>query len=194
MDEKFNFAQVCALVVENDQYSTAIMAQILRGFGLSKHVFTATGEEAQSRIPGGRFDLMICESVLPDMPAGDLIRWVRRQEVPEIRFIPIVVLTGYTQISVVVSVRDAGANCVVRKPVSPNILLDHMIWAAKSDRPFIETEDYIGPCRRFKNVGPPYGVGRRKTDVSAELGEAVQPNMSQEEIDSLMRPTKVSIE
>lgn len=194
MEEKFNFAQVYALVVEADQYSVTIMGQMLRGFGLAKHTVVGTGEDARNRIATSHFDLLICEAVLADMPAADLIRWIRRQESTAIKYMPIVVLTGYTQFSVVTTVRDAGANCVVRKPVAPNILLDHMVWAARSDRPFIETEDYVGPCRRFKNIGPPEGVGRRKTDVSAELGDAVAPNLSQDEIDSFIRPTKVVIE
>jgi hypothetical protein len=73
------------------------------------------------------------------------------------------------------------------------VLFDHIAWSAKSSRPFIETEDYVGPCRRFKNIGPPSGAGRRSTDLSPEIGAAQEPNMSQDEIDSLLRPTKIAI-
>lgn len=193
MEEKLNFAQIEALIVESDQYSVSILSQIMRGFGLNRNVVVETGEDAKQRISSSHFDLMICEAALPDIPASELIRWVRRQAAPAIKYMPIVVLTGYTQASNVVMVRDAGVNCVVRKPVSPNVLFDHIAWAARTDRPFIETDDYAGPCRRFKNVGPPDGVGRRKTDLSAEVGEATAPNLSQDEIDSFVKPTKVAL-
>jgi CheY-like chemotaxis protein len=191
--EKLNFSQIEALVVDADQYSTSILGQILRGFGLTKHVTIETAEEARRRIPAGKFDLLICDAVLPDMHASDFIKWIRRQPALNVKYIPIVVLTGYTQFSNVVVMRDAGANIVVRKPVSPNVLFDHIAWSARTDRPFIETDTYIGPDRRFKNTGPPDGVGRRKTDLTTEIGVALEPNMSQDEIDSLLKPTKVEI-
>jgi len=191
--EKLNFSQIEALVVDADQYSTSILGQILRGFGLTKHITIETAEEARRRLPAGKFDLLICDAVLPDMHAGDLIKWIRRQPALNVKYMPIVVLTGYTQFSNVVVLRDAGANIVVRKPVSPNVLFDHIAWSARTDRPFIETDTYIGPDRRFKNTGPPDGVGRRKTDLTTDIGVALEPNMSQEEIDSLLKPTKVEI-
>jgi CheY-like chemotaxis protein len=192
--EKLNFAQIECLVIDADQYSTSILGQILRGFGLSKHIIIDSGEEAKKRLPNSHFDLLICDALLPDMHAGDLIKWVRRQPALNIKYMPIVVLTGYTQFSNVVVLRDAGANIVVRKPVSPNVLFDHIAWSARTERPFIETDTYMGPDRRFKNTGPPDGAGRRKTDLTTELGVAVEPNMSQEDIDSLLKPTKVEIE
>ncbi len=193
MAEKLNFEQIEALVVDADQYSTSILGQILRGFGLSRHTMIETGEEAMRRLPSGHFDLLICDALLPDMNAGDLIKWVRRQPGIPLKYIPIVVLTGYTQYSNVVNMRDAGGNIVVRKPVSPNVLFDHIAWSARTDRPFIETDNYIGPDRRFKNTGPPNGAGRRKTDLTLDIGDAVEPNMSQNEIDALLKPTKVEI-
>ncbi len=193
MPERLNFSQIECLVVDSDQYSTSILGQILRGFGLSKHTVIDSGEEAKRRLTAGHFDLLICDAVLPDTHASDLVKWVRRQPGLNLKYIPIVVLTGYTQYSNVVVMRDAGANIVVRKPVSPNVLFDHVAWSARTDRPFIETDNYIGPDRRFKNTGPPDGNGRRKTDLAMEIGAAVEPNMSQDEIDSLLKPTKVEI-
>jgi CheY-like chemotaxis protein len=191
--EKLNFSQISALVVDADQYAVSILGQILRGFGLSRHHTIDSGEEAKRQLSNHHYDIMICDALLPDMHAGDLVRWVRRQTELSLKYVPVVVLTGYTQFSTVVTMRDAGANIVVRKPVSPNVLFDHIAWSARTDRPYIETDTFIGPCRRFKNTGAPDGVGRRKTDLNGELGAAVEPNMSQEEIDSLLKPTKLEI-
>jgi DNA-binding response OmpR family regulator len=192
--EKLNFSQIEALVVDADQYASAILAQILRGFGMARFVTVETGEDAKRQIGGHHFDLVICDAMLPDMHAGDLVRWVRRHGDMAVKYVPIVVLTGYTEFSNVVAMRDAGCNIVVRKPVSPNVLFDRIAWSARTDRAYIETDNYIGPDRRFKNTGAPDGMGRRKTDVNGELGVALEPNMSQDEIDSMLRPTKVEID
>jgi CheY-like chemotaxis protein len=192
--EKLNFSQITALVVDADQYAITILGQILRGFGLSCHHTVSSGKEAKRQLSDHHYDIVICDALLPDMQAGDLIRWIRRQTELSVKYVPVVVLTGYTQFSTVVTMRDAGANIVVRKPVSPSVLFDHIAWSARTDRPYIETDSYIGPCRRFKNTGAPDGVGRRKTDLNGELGAAVGPNLSQEEIDSLLKPTKLEID
>jgi hypothetical protein len=65
---------------------------------------------------------------------------------------------------------------------------------AKEDRMFVETDSYVGPDRRFKREGPPAGMaGRRKEDLPMELGQATTPNLSQDQIDGMMKPMKVSL-
>ena len=194
MDARLNFSQVTALVVDDDTFATGILGQILRGFGLTKHTVVGEGESAKRLLQNGHYDLVICEYVLPDMPGADFVRWIRRLPDAATKTIPVVLLTGYTQFSSVTAARDCGANIVIKKPIAPNVLFDHINWSAEGERPFIETDSYVGPCRRFKSIGPPNGAGRRSTDLSAEVGEAVEPNMSQEEIDSFVKPTKVSVE
>jgi hypothetical protein len=66
--------------------------------------------------------------------------------------------------------RDAGANFTIAKPITPKIVLERILWAAKEDRQFIECETYLGPDRRFKNDGPPSGAkGRRREDPPQAL-------------------------
>ncbi|MGA7673734.1 MAG: response regulator [Rhizomicrobium sp.] len=194
MEGKLNFSQVAALIVDGDNYATGILGQILRGFGLTRHTIASDGETAQRLFQGSHYDLVICEYVLQDMQGADFVRWIRRLPDARLKTVPVILLTGYTQFSNVAAARDSGANIVIKKPIAPNVLIDHIAWSAEGERPFIETNNYIGPCRRFKCTGPPGGIGRRSTDLSADVGAAIEPNMSQDEIDSFIKPTKVSIE
>ena len=47
MDEKLNFSQISALVVDGDRFSSGIISQILRGFGLARHSVVGTIEDAK---------------------------------------------------------------------------------------------------------------------------------------------------
>ena len=181
---------VSTLVVDDDQFGIDLLNQMLRGFGMEQTRIVNTAQDGRNCLENHTIDLCICSSVLPDQSGADFIRWARRQRPPG-RFIPIIVLTAYSQLHTVTAVRDAGANMVIRKPVSPRVLYDRIAWAARTSRPFVETSTYIGPDRRFKFLGPPGGVGRRDSDLSGDLGDAMEPNMSQAEIDALVRPTKV---
>jgi DNA-binding response OmpR family regulator len=188
---RLNLGRVAALIADTDKYVLNLVTQMLRGFGLERQSAVETGAAVKDLVANGGFDLCILEASLPDISGFDVVKWIRRLDNPQIRFIPIIVLTGYTQAHSVVRARDCGANIVLKKPVSPQVLFDRIAWVAKGDRPFIECEAYVGPDRRFKSIGPPDGVGRRSTDLPPEVGAATEPNMSQDEIDSLMRPTRI---
>jgi CheY-like chemotaxis protein len=188
-----NFAGVRVLIVDSDPHATRILSKMLNGFGLTLQTVVDSGEKAKAELDKSPFELLICEAVFPDMPSADLLHWIRRHGQASVKFLPVVVLTGYTQVANVTAARDSGANNVVKKPVVPNVLLDHLTWSARTPRPFVETSGYSGPDRRFKFAGPPDGVGRRDKDLPPEVGAATEPNMSQEEIDALMKPNKVAV-
>lgn len=177
MAEVFNFAEVSALVVDPDRFSTGIISQILRGYGLEDLVMVTSGEEAKKLLPGGRFHLLITESVLPDIALADLVGWVRHHPKNDVRFMPIVVLTGYTQFTRVTYARDTGVNSVVRKPVAPVTLFDHIVWASRNDRPFIEADCYAGPDRRFREGTMKSGHGRRGSDPEDDMINPPNPTV-----------------
>jgi DNA-binding response OmpR family regulator len=156
---------------------------MVRGFGMDTPTTYDTGAAAKAHLQHHYIDLCILEAVLPDMECAELIRWIRRQDKSPLRFIPIIVLTSYTQHRHVAMARDAGANLIVRKPVSPRVLYDRIAWVAKTSRPFIETANYAGPDRRFRTLEPLDGKHKRETDLIDEenpvgaLEQDLQPNL-----------------
>jgi DNA-binding response OmpR family regulator len=189
---RINLSKVSAVIVDSDKCVLDLMAQMLRGFGLERQTALETGAAAKELIAKGGVDLCLIEGNLPDISGFDLVKWIRRLSDPKIRFTPIMLLTGYTKANAIAEARDCGACMVVKKPVTPQILFDRLTWVAKRDRQFIECESYVGPDRRFKHIGPPDGIGRRNTDLPPEVGAATEPNMSQADIDNLMKPTKIA--
>jgi two-component system, chemotaxis family, chemotaxis protein CheY len=182
VEEALNFSQLTALIVDSDRYSQGIVTQILRGFGLTRQSIASTGTAAKEFLLGSHYDLVITECVLPDMRAAELVRWIRRLTNPAVKYVPVVMLTGYAQYSNVTAARDSGANSFVRKPIAPAVLFDHIAWSAKMERPFIEADGYMGPCRRFKFGEPAPGKNRRKSDhPSDEPQDAAQETTAKQE-------------
>src|ERR1700744_2196248 len=105
---------VTTLIVDDDRYGDRILMLILRGFGLATPVIVDTGAAAQALLESQCYDLFICEAALPDISGADLVRWIRRLKTPA-RFMPILVLTGYSNTKNVVELRDSGAHLVVKK-------------------------------------------------------------------------------
>ena len=179
MEEVLNFSQLSALIVDCDRYSQGIVTQILRGFGLTRQSVANSGAEAKSYLVNNHYDIIVTECVLPDVRAAEFVNWIRRHANPAIKYVPIVMLTGYAHYSNVAAARDSGANSFVRKPVSPSVLFDHIAWSAKTDRPFIEADGYAGPCRRFKFGDTRPGRNRRKSDPKDDEAQS-QPQETAE--------------
>ncbi len=142
---------------------------MLRGFGIGAPLTADNGAEAQEILAQQCPDVCFIEGALPDMATGDLLRWIRRHSNRNLRFVPVIVLSGYTQMRLISAARDAGAHLVVRKPVSPQVLFDRLVWVAASDRAFIEAPNYVGPDRRFHAIEPPDGQYKRENDEPLKI-------------------------
>jgi DNA-binding response OmpR family regulator len=77
------------------------------------------------------------------------------------RFMPIIMLTGYTQHNHVVQARDTGANEFLAKPVSVNSILTRLLALIEHPRPYVRTKTYFGPCRRRHATDEYRGPERR---------------------------------
>jgi CheY-like chemotaxis protein len=173
MSTRLNLRNVTSVIVDSDHFTRNLVVQMLRGFGMDHFSVLNTGAEAMKHLDHQCPDLCIVEAMLPDMTSGELVGWMRRLPGP-IRFVPTIVLTGYTQMKMVSAARDGGANIVAKKPVSPKLLFDRILWLARAPRPFIEAGDYVGPDRRFQDIEPPDGAYKRDSDAGAR--PQAQPN------------------
>jgi DNA-binding response OmpR family regulator len=161
---RLNLKNVSSLLVDRDHYTRGLIAQMLRGFRMDPPAFADNGEEAKKFLKENQPNICLIEGDLADMSSADLICWIRRQGKNPLRFVPIIVMSGYTQLRMISTVRDGGAHIVARKPISPQVLFDRILWVARNTRPFLETDKYIGPDRRFHDILPPDGLFKREAE------------------------------
>lgn len=192
---KFNLKNASILLVESGSMGMDILVQIMVGFGAKTLHKCETADQARQSVSRIEMDLMIIDAALGDEDGYELVRWIRRECVSDHnRYAPILMIAAHTQANKVTLARDCGAHFVIAKPLTPVVLLERILWVAREQRKMVTTDTYVGPDRRFKFEGPPAGMpGRRKDDLPEELGAAITPNMSQDEIDALMNPRKVSL-
>ena len=182
------------MLIDDNPQALEALHSMFRGFGVRKQFKCGSGAEAMHVVKTQELDLIVIDSSMPDMDGYDFVRWLRR-DAPDIsKFTPVIMLTGHAARTMVEKSRDSGANFVVSKPFTPEVLLQRVFWVAKDERQMVVAEGYVGPDRRFKNMGPPLGVkGRRRDDLSTHVGAATAPNLDQSDIDMLMKPAKVQL-
>lgn len=181
------------LCADESSQGLDILSQILMGFGVQNILRAQTVDEAKRIMSSQTLDLVLLDAGLGGN-GHELVRWLRTSQLEPNRYLPVIVLAGHTPKSQIELARDCGSSFVVIKPISAKVLLARIFWLGRAKRMFVEAPQYCGPDRRFKNDGVPGGVqGRRKADLSAHVGEAQAPNMSQDQIDNLIKPQKVAL-
>jgi CheY-like chemotaxis protein len=150
-----------------------LLTQMLHGFGIRQPYRRFSALDAAQTCQEADLDLIVCDGALPDGEAYDFVADLRRSDSEPNRFCPVIILAGHTPLAQVAKARDCGANFVVAKPVTPRTLLERILWIAQETRPFVELDGYVGPDRRFQNLGPPEpGAGRRKNDTAPQAAAA----------------------
>lgn len=192
--ERVNLTHSTVLLVDDQPTSLDLLSSIVQGFGVREQLKCPSAKAAVELIQRRAVDLILIDCVMPEMDGYDFVRWLRREAPEPARFTPVVMILGHAAQARVVRGRDCGASFIVAKPLTPSVLLKRIMWLGAQSRQFIETESYVGPDRRVHNYGPPPGEdGRRSTDLTGEVGEAVEANMNQDDIDMLLKPMKVNL-
>ena len=98
-------------------------------------------------------------------------------------FVPIIMLTGHTEMNRVMEAREPGVHEFLAKPISAKGLYTKVRSIIERPRPFIRTPQYFGPDRRRRQSTKYNGPERRK----AETVEAGEGGLSQEEVEALLK-------
>lgn len=189
-----NLRDLVILVADASSYMTMLIHSMLRGFGANKVIEVRNSIQVLQVMSVQRIDILICDSRVPSIGGLKLTRAIRSKVDNEHRTIPIILMSGDSSETMVKQARDAGANMVIAKPISPASLYDRLTWVAFNPRKFVDTETYFGPDRRFKIEGYPGGVGRRKGDKVVEVAEESGPALAQGDIDSLFSAVRTGQE
>ncbi len=163
--QKLNLERIQFLVVDDNIHSRDITSAVVTGFGARHVLKSESAQKARDLICGNVVDVLLIAGRMPEEDGFSFVRWMRRKA-PEVnRFIPVIVLSSHTRRSQVFEARDCGVHAVIAKPLVPRTLLERTVWMAKDTRMFIESDTYIGPDRRFKNLGPPEGMPEQRSDA-----------------------------
>lgn len=186
-----NLRNLAIAVADSNVFVRRIVVSILRGFGATKVIEVESSTGLHKMLAAQKIDMLLCDARLAPQGGLAATQAIRRDPGNENRTIPILILSSDTRDTTVKAARDVGANIVVAKPLSPNMLYDKLAWVAFHPRPFVDVESYFGPDRRFKIEGYPGGVGRRKGDKAIEIAAESGPALQQNEIDSLFSAARM---
>ena len=144
----YDFSGLDVVVADDIARMRAMLVSTLEGFGVTRTREAADGESAWAAICGRAPDLLITDFDMRPLDGAGLTRRIRQAPDSPNRFLPIVMVTAFTDPARLAEARDAGVNEIIHKPASARALRAHMAAVLGNPRPFIHTMSYFGPERR----------------------------------------------
>jgi DNA-binding response OmpR family regulator len=106
-------------------------------------------------------DIIITDYQMELLDGTDFTRLVRTASDSPNPYVPIIMLTAYSERSRVLAARDAGITEFCSKPVTPTELYRKVTAVINHPRPFVRSPTYVGPDRRRHMVAGYKGDERR---------------------------------
>lgn len=166
------FDKVRFLIVEDHEPSIQIVRTLLKSLGVKDVVAVHTPADALWRLDNEKFDIVVLDLLLGEETGLDLLRNMRREESRH-AFLPVLVLSAYTEKSRVEAARDAGASEICAKPVAPAEMYRKLVSMIVEPRMFVRTGGYFGPDRRRRKADESYrGPERRERPPEDDAANA----------------------
>lgn len=168
----YDLSNFTVLIVEDSEYMQSLMSQMLKIFGVGEILACANANEAIDLLTVLQatkkskylksIDIVLTDWLMPKGSGEDLLKWIRNNEKDSIRFLPVIVISGFTTETVAAMTRDLGANDSLVKPISGSSLASRICAVIDHPRQFIGAPNYFGPDRRRQEL-PFKGMDRRVT-------------------------------
>ena len=104
--------------------------------------------EALTTVRKFAIDIVVLDYNLGGMDGIDFLNMVRQADDSPEPFLPVIMLSAYTEPHRVRAARDAGVTEFCCKPVTAFEIYRKIVEVIERPRPFVRTEDYFGPNRR----------------------------------------------
>ncbi|MDX1975268.1 MAG: response regulator [Rickettsiales bacterium] len=149
------------LIADPDQQLGQVLRMVLREMGFENINVTRSGQDAVRLLSTNPTDFLITEWSTLHLDGLSLIKHIRRNPDSPNPVLPIIMLTGRAEVADVHLARDHGINEYVVKPFSPKTIYSRLERIIERPRPFVISNEFVGPDRRHKGT-PPEGVSDRR--------------------------------
>ncbi len=154
-----------ALIVEDNQHMRTLLKVLLSDAGMREIHEAADGVAGLETLRAHKCDFILCDLSMKRMNGLDFTRQVRRSKTSANPFIPIIMISGYTEKHRVLAARDAGVTEFLAKPITAQSLFSRIAEILERPRAFVRCGSYFGPDRRRKTSEHYDGPWRRQDDL-----------------------------
>jgi two-component system, chemotaxis family, chemotaxis protein CheY len=160
-------APLSALVLDDNAHMRGLMRAILSGFNVRQIEEAADAADALQMLRTSTVDMAFVDFRLSGLDGVEFCKLVRTASDTPNPFLPIIMITAYSERSRVLEAVNAGVDEFLVKPVRAIDVAARLNAVIERRRPFVRSSDYFGPDRRRRDDPRYRGPLRRSTDPGA---------------------------
>jgi len=139
-----------------------LIRNVLFSLGVNDVADASDGQAALEVMKSFRPQLILCDLRMTPMGGLQFVRTLRADADSPCRFVPVIMITAYADLSTVAEARDVGVTEFMAKPLSAAALEKRINRVLHDPRPFVEAPHFIGPDRRRQAKADFGGQNRRE--------------------------------
>lgn len=141
------------LIADDHLPMRKIVSGILWELGVRDVAEAANGNEALGTLEDFKADILIVDRAMRPMDGIELTGAIRSGEGGVDPFIPIIMISAYTEKRHILQARDAGITEFLAKPISAKRIYFRLRTMIECPRSFVRTASFFGPDRRRRLIG-----------------------------------------
>ncbi|MCF8469757.1 MAG: response regulator [Parvibaculum sp.] len=145
------FERLSVLVVDDSAYMRHLLLTLLQALGVPDIRLAADGDEAWDAFRQGEPDIVITDAAMVPTDGFTLAQRLRSLRGRALGTVPIIMISGHTDLVSIERARDIGITEFLSKPISARGLYERLIQVVDRPRQFVETPTYRGPDRRRRD-------------------------------------------
>lgn len=161
----YQLHRISILVVEDNLPMLDVTKSLLLTFGVGHVIGAQNGEIGFKRVCEYNPDIVIADWMMKPMDGISFTRLIRNDPATPNPYVPVILMTGFSEKRRVLQARDAGVTEFLVKPFNARDLYKRIVQVIERPRQFVRSEDFFGPDRRRKKVESYSGPLRREEDI-----------------------------
>ena len=154
------------LVVDQNMHIRKLLQTILHTVGAGTVDLASDVEAGFALYCRNEYDVVFTDSELEPIPGLALVELIRTSPKSPNPFVPIIMLSAYSDAERVRLARDHGVTEFLAKPFTAGIVLKRLEAVIENPRSFVRTGSYFGPDRRRKADTEYSGQNRRRSKLA----------------------------
>lgn len=141
-------AALKVLVVDDNAAMRGIVRAVLSAFGCVQIKEAADAKSALTTLTEDSIDVLIVDWKMKPVDGLALVKRLRDPDKSPNPYLPIIMLSAYSEAAKVRLARDAGVTEFLVKPFNAGALYARLTSIVNRPRPYVRTKEFFGPDRR----------------------------------------------
>lgn len=141
-----------------------LIRNVLFSLGANDVADASDGAAAFDAMKTFKPHMILCDLRMSPMGGLQFVRTLRADAENPCRYLPVIMITAYADLTTVAAARDVGVTEFMAKPLSAAALQKRINRVLNEPRPIVEAPDFIGPDRRRQAKADFGGRDRREQE------------------------------